>query len=147
MNSRDNTQWQASGIVYAPVAQVWQALLETQPMLTDAMRKKIAGTEKGRIYSVEVGEPGNGRMTIEVDPDAHRVAVQGEWWYRGVHSVKERGNASLVTYSIFNVAPGITRWMAQLVQGPEQARAMKGQLAERLTGIGERLGCKTEMLA
>ncbi len=146
MNSRDKPQWQAAGTVHAPVEQVWKILLETQPILTDSMRDEIARTKKGSVFSVSKGEHGEGRITIEVDAQANWIAVQGEWWYRGVHTVAPHKQGSLVTYSIYNIASGVGWWMAQLVQGPQQARVMHAQLAEGLAGMGKRLGCKTEMI-
>ena len=57
--------------------------------------------------------------------------------------MKPHGKGSLLTYTIRNVAPGSSRWMANLVQGPQAARGMKGQVQNVLTTIGERLGVAT----
>ncbi|MEO5952540.1 MAG: hypothetical protein ABIQ44_08770 [Chloroflexia bacterium] len=66
-------------------------------------------------------------------------------WYRGVYSVEAGEEGSLVTYSVHNVAPGVGRWAAQLVQGPQHARTIKDDLSKLLKAIGARLGCAVEV--
>jgi hypothetical protein len=46
---------------------------------------------------------------------------------------------------VYNVAPGVGWWLAQLFQGPEHARKMDVQLQALLRTIGNQLGCAVEM--
>ena len=137
-------QWSVSGIVEAPVERVWDALVESNPYLSAADRATIAHSE---TFTTSAGKPGEGRATVEVDRRRHQIAVQGEWWYRGVHSVEPHLRGSLVTYEVYNVAPGIGWWAAQLVQGRANARTMASQLQSLLNTIGQWLGCKVSLLS
>lgn len=145
MSGRDKPGWIVSGVVAAPEAQVWSSLLALHPRLTLAVRSEIDRARAGVPYKTIVGTPGEGRVTIEVDKKAHTLAIQGEWWYRGVYEVEPDEDGSLVTYSVYNVAPGFGRWAAQLVQGPQHAREMKADLTKLLKAIGARLGCEVEV--
>jgi hypothetical protein len=82
-----------------------------------------------------------------VDKVRHSIAVQGEWWYCGVHTVEPHPRGSLVVYNVYNIAPGIGWWGAQLVQGRENARTMKPQLQAGLDAIGAKLGCAVSKVA
>jgi hypothetical protein len=142
------TAWTVSGVVDAPPDRVWQALLGSNPNLSRADKEAIARQPEkaSQLYTITKGEPGEGKIYIEVDKRTRSLAIQGEWWYRGVYSVQPRGKGSLLAYTIRNVAPGSSRWMANLVQGPQAARGMKGQLRDLLNAIGERLGVATHLV-
>ncbi|GIE79421.1 hypothetical protein Aph02nite_53710 [Actinoplanes philippinensis] len=61
------------------------------------------------------------RMTVTVDQAARSVALQGEWWYRGVTSVEPDPRGSVVIHRIYNVAPG-HRWAVRMIaRGPVNA--------------------------
>ena len=78
------------------------------------------------------------RITVTVDRDARSVALQGEWWYRGVTSVEPDPSGSRVVHRIFNVAPG-HGWAVRFVsRGPLHAapRVFAGQVHR----LGEILG-------
>ena len=145
MNRHAQTEWIASGIVEAPVEKVWEVLLDANP-LSSTDKSNIARADGSQPYTTSTGNPGEGKITIEVDKKQHSVAVQGEWWYRGVHTVEAHERGSLLVYRIYNVAPGITWWLAQLVQGPEAARDMKKTLQDLLNTMSARLACKTMLL-
>jgi hypothetical protein len=78
------------------------------------------------------------RLTVTVDRAARSVAMQGEWWYRGVTSVEPDPRGARVTHRIFNVAPG-HGWAVRFVsRGP--LNAAPRTFAETIHGLGERLG-------
>lgn len=145
MSRLNRAGWEVSGAVEASVDKVWAALLATHPRLTLAVRSEIDRARSNAPYKTIVGTPGEGRITIEVDKKQHTLALQGEWWYRGVYAVEADDAGSLVTYSVYNVAPGVGHWAAQLVQGPQHARTMKDDLTKLLKAIGARLGCAVEV--
>ena len=61
------------------------------------------------------------------------VAVQGGWWYRGVTSVEPHPDGSLVTYTIVNVAPGWSKWIAHVFQAREHRKRIAQPPTERPT--------------
>jgi len=130
-----------SGIVEAPVEQVWDILIDATPGLTATDKEMIARQGEAQPFTTAVGKPGEGKTKIEVDKNQHSIAIEGEWWYRGVHTVKHHPKGNLVIYEVYNIAPGLTRWMAQLVQGPQHARTMDYQLQQVLDAISDRLHC------
>lgn len=111
-----------SGTVDAPIEATWQALLAVVPEL-----------QPGAVI------PG---IHTDVDPARHEIAQQGEWWYRGVVSVAAaaRPGTSEVTRAIYNVAPGLSRWMVPLVHRHD-ARALRGSHDALLRAVAARLGC------
>ncbi len=138
--------WSVSGVVEAPVEQVW-------PLVLDGFRSTGIDMEAVRNYRglqpyvTSIGKPGNGKITVEVDKVQHSIATQGEWWYRGVYSVTSHSRGSLVTYDVYNIAPGIGHWAAQWFQGCENAGKMKGQLQSSLDAIAKCLGCTVSNVA
>jgi hypothetical protein len=146
MSRRGKAGWVVSGVVEAPVDKVWQALLAVHSRLNPALRSEIDRARSNAPYKTIVGTPGAGKVTIEVDKKEHSIAIEGEWWYRGVHSVEPHERGSLVFYSVYNIAPGLGHWAAQLVQGPQHAREMEDELTRFLKAIGARLGCAVEVI-
>lgn len=132
-------------MVEAPIEKVWEVLLDANP-LSSTDKSDIFHADESEIYKTSTGKPGEGKITIEVDKKHHSIAIQGEWWYRGVHTVEAHERGSLLVYRIYNVAPGGTWWLAQLVQGPEAARGMRKTLQDLLNTMGARLDCKTILL-
>lgn len=145
MDRRAQTQWSASGVVEAPVEEVWEALLNVSPFLSPTGWREMALQPDVQPFTIAVGEPGEGRLNLEVDKQHHSFAVQGEWWYRGVHSVEPHTRGSLLVYRVYNVAPGASWWLAQLVQGQNHARDLKEQFRKTLRAVGERLGCDAKL--
>lgn len=145
MDRQVQAQWLASGVVEAPVEKVWEALLSVSPFLSPTDRRKIANYNDVRPFTIAVGEPGEGRLNLEVDKQHYSFAVQGEWWYRGVHSVEPHTRGSLLVYRVYNVAPGASWWIAQLVQGRNHARDVKKQFRKTLRAVGERLECDAKL--
>ncbi len=145
MNKRMQSQWSASGILEAPLDKVWEKLLDTFPMLSSQERSELERAGSPDVLKMSAGKHGEGRIHLEVDKNRHQVAVQGEWWYRGVYTLTPHTRGSLLVYQVYNVAPGVGWWLAQLFQGPEHARKMDAQLQALLRTIGNQLGCAAEM--
>src|SRR3954451_24551967 len=61
---------------------------------------EVTGTDGDRD-TFEVVRDGS-RMTVTVDRGRREVALQGEWWYRGVTSVEPHPLGSRVIHRIFN---------------------------------------------
>jgi hypothetical protein len=136
MANRAKPQWSVTGLVEAPVEKVWQAVLEANH-LTDIVRN-------ARQTPIITEDEHAGRT--EIDPQKHTVLRQGHWWYRGIHSVEAHPRGSLIRYDVWNIAPGVGWWAAQMVQGPQHAREMQGIMRESLQMIGKRLGCRAELM-
>jgi len=140
VNKRAQPQWMAAGIVEAPVAKVWEVLIEINPLLSEAEKQAIVRQDAPLHTTSAVGK-------LEIDKQHHHIVLEGAWWYRGMHSVEPDARGSRVVYGIYNIAPGIGWWMAQRVQGPQAARDMGKQLHDLLLTIGSRLDCKAYLLA
>jgi hypothetical protein len=109
-----------SGIVEASVEPTWEALLAVVPEL------HVASTVPG--------------IRTDVDPVRPVVSQQGEWWYRGVVSVGDRGDRSEITRAIYNVAPGWTSWLVPFVHRHD-AHAFRAGHEALLRALAQRLGC------
>lgn len=136
MPNRTQPQWSVTGLVEAPVEQVWNAVLEADN-LTDTVRKS-------RQNPIITEDAYAGRTEINVQ--THTILRQGHWWYRGVHTVEVHPRGSLIRYEVYNIAPGMGWWAAQFVQGPQHAREMKHIMEEALQKMAKRLGCRTEIV-
>ena len=145
MNKRMQSPWSASGLVEAPLDDVWEQLLDTFPMLSSQQRSELERAGSPDVLKMSAGKHGEGRIHLEVDTKRHQVAVQGEWWYRGVYTLTPHPRGCLLVYQVYNVAPGVGWWLAQLFQGPQHARKMDAQLQALLRTIGNQLGCAVEM--
>ena len=145
MSKRTQAGWTESGMVAAPVAQVWSVLLASTPLLSPADKQAAARATGPEPFVAASAQPGGGR--VEVDPHRHRIAVQGEWWYRGEYTVEPHPRGSLVVYRVYNIAPGAGWWAAQLVQGPGHARTMRPHLQDLLRTLGDQLRCESRLVA
>ncbi len=136
---RGERAWRVAAVIEAPPEQVWGALLESNASLSEAEKAMLKSEQGSACYETIVGKAGEGRIYLEVNRFERSIAVQGEWWYRGVTSVRPDKRGSLLSYEVFNVAPGVGRWVAQLVQGPQHARQMQRVLHEQVAAIERRL--------
>ena len=136
MDKRQSPQWKMSGIIEAPIEKVWESLLEANG-LTQTVREA-----KGNLIVTE--HPYEGRT--EIDLQKHTISRQGHWWYRGIHRVEPHPRGSLIRYEVYNIAPGIGWWAAQLVQGPQHAREMKHNFETMLQNLGQCLECPTAIV-
>ncbi len=135
-----NPDWSVSGIVEAPVEQVWPLVLDSFRS-TGIDMNAVENYRGQQPYITSIGKAGEGKITVEVNKIQHSIATQGEWWYRGVYIVTPHSRGSLVTYDVYNIAPGIGHWAAQWFQGRENAGKMKGQLQSILEASGKQLRC------
>jgi len=110
--------WLATGVVEAPVDAVFAALLAFGP---------AAGIQRDPAATA----------TVEVDPKEHSLAVQGNWWYRGVYTVRACPRGSLIEYRVHNVASR-GRWAVPLMQR-RLPRQMDRDLAVLVQTIGRHL--------
>lgn len=141
MNQRTQSPWSVSGILEAPLDQVWEVLFDTLPGLPSQVRRELERDGHPEVLTMSAGSPGEGRIHLKVDKRQYRVAIQGEWWYRGEYSLTQHPHGCLLVYQVYNIAPGTSWWLAQLFQGPQHARKMETQLQTLLRSIGEQLGC------
>ena len=137
-------QWLARGVVEAPAATVFTALLEVGPT-AGARHRPDTLTDAGGVqrYQASIGEPGS-TITVEVDPRRHMLAVQGNWWYRGVYTVHEDPVGSRLEYRVHNIATHL-RWAVPLTQRglPQQ---MHRDLTRLLHAIGRQLNCAAYLI-
>ena len=131
-------------VIEAPPEQVAAVVLDVRPggrspLVTDG---DVVEADTGDEFVVVKD---GSRMTVTIDRDARSVALQGEWWYRGVTSVEPDPRGSRVTYRIFNVAPG-HGWAVRFVsRGP--LNAAPRTFAEAVAAIGERLGVAARVIS
>lgn len=150
MNRRTQPQWTVSGILEAPVDQVWSALSNGDFVLSSELRAELAHTSRSESAPLKISLPvagGSSTLNVEIDPPQHLIAIAGQWWYRGVYTVNPHSQGSCLSYSIYNIAPGVSWWLAQAVQGPQTARGMDQQFGQLLDALGKQLGCKTALSA
>lgn len=102
---RGERAWRVAAVIAAPPEQVWEALLESSTNLSEAEKALLKSEQGSACYETTVGKPGEGRIYLEVNRFARSIAVQGEWWYRGVMRVRPDKRGSLLSYAVFNVAP------------------------------------------
>ena len=77
-------------------------------------------------------------ITVAVDRARRSVSEQGEWWYRGVTSVRPDPRGSLVVHRVCNVADG-HRWAVRFVsRGP--LNAAPARFAGHIAALGRELG-------
>jgi hypothetical protein len=136
-------QWQATGVVQAPVDAVFAALLRVGPAAVTHHdpahdTNDRADSDSVLRYPAPIGDPTD-TVTVEVDQHRHTLAVQGHWWYRGVYTVRECPRGSLVEYRVHNVATR-GRWAVPLMQR-RLPHHMRRDLAALLQIIGRHLDC------
>lgn len=109
-----------SHVVDEPVDAVWRRIVETMPGVSPADRALALGG------GVLTHAPGPNRIGFHVGHDVRALAMQGGWWYRGVTSVSAVPEGSRVTYTVVNVAPGWSRWLAHWFHAPAHRRRARG---------------------
>jgi hypothetical protein len=94
----------------------WRRVVNEMPSLSEADR---ALALSGKIV---ITAPGAYCAGFNITDERRVVAIQGGWWYRGVTSVEPHPNGTLVTYTVVNVAPGWTKWLAHFFQAREHRK-------------------------
>lgn len=112
-----------TGVVEADAGAVWDALLDTIRPLTS-----IAG------------------VRAEADPVRRNLAVSGQWWYRGEYTIADSAHGSLLTYTMYNVAPPFSRWLVPLVAGSALRGSALPMFKRQLADIGTRLGARAYLV-
>jgi len=137
-------RWVARGSVQAPPHAVFTALLDVGPV---AGARTVDGTvtDSGgvRRYRASIGEPAS-TLSVEVDAEHRTLAVQGNWWYRGVYTVHSGADGSQVEYRVHNVADRLA-WAVPLMQR-RLPRQLRRDLAALLERIGRHLNCPAHLL-
>ena len=107
------------GVVEAAPDAVASVLLDVGPGGRSPLAVTGTVEQRGGDEFVVVRE--GSRMTVTVDRAGRSIALQGEWWYRGVTSVESDPRGSVVVHRVFNVAPG-HGWAVRMVsRGPLNA--------------------------
>jgi len=135
-----------AGIIEADEKRVWDALLEISPHLTPRMREMIAGSQgvlsfPARPVDGQPETPPVPGINVEIGNDPHRLAISGQWWFRGVYSTVPQESETLLRYQVFNVASRATRWLVPLVAGRALRASARPQFEQTLATIGSQLGC------
>ena len=126
-------------VVEAPPDRVAELLLDVRP----GGRSPMAATGEVTETETDTGDDfvvvkDGSRLTVSVDRASREVALQGEWWYRGVTSVEPDPRGSRLVHRIFNVAPG-HGWAVRFVaRGP--VNSAPRAFAETVHRLGELLG-------
>jgi hypothetical protein len=136
-------QWLVCGVVEAPPEAVFAALLDVGP-IAGAHREPDTSTDAGGVqrYRASIGEPAS-TVNVEVDQREHMLAVQGNWWYCGVYTVRPCPDGSRLEYRVHNVATYL-RWAVPLMQR-RLPRQMHDDLAALLQTIGRHLNCAAHL--
>jgi hypothetical protein len=130
------------GVVEAPPDEVAGILLDVRPGGRSPLATTgVADPARGDVFTVTKD---GSRLIVAVDRDALMVTVKGEWWYQCVTTVTPDDRGSLVSYRIFNVAPG-QRWAVRFAsRGP--LNAAPADFAAQLAAVGSELSCKAYAL-
>jgi hypothetical protein len=107
---------QVTGVVAADAADVWDALLA-------------------------IVRPAS--AILEVDPDRRVLSISGQWWFHSEYAVTpdpDPDRGSLITYSVFNVAHPLTRWLVPLVAGQALHASPRPMIERQVAAIAARLG-------
>jgi hypothetical protein len=125
------------GVVEAAPDAVADVLLDVRPGGRSPL--VTAGTVESADGDEYVVTLNGSRLTVTVDRAARSVAMQGEWWYRGVTSVEPDPRGAQVVHQIFNVAEG-NRWAVRFVSRAPVNAAPAGFLAH-IEQLGRTLNC------
>jgi hypothetical protein len=108
-----------AGVVEADPAEVWDALLATvRPELSSA----------GSV--------------IQADSERRVLTISGHWWFRGEYAVSSYEPGSMIVYSMFNVAPALTRWLVPLVARRALRDSARPMVGRQLAAIASPLGVR-----
>jgi len=125
------------GVVAAPPDAVADVLLDVRPGGRSPFA--VVGTIESADGDELVVTLNGSRMTVTVDRAARSVVLQGEWWYRGVTTVRPDPRGAQVVHQIFDVAAG-RGWAVRFVsRGP--LAAAPAAFAAHLDHLGRQLNC------
>jgi hypothetical protein len=115
LTARRRPVQQVTGIVEADASAVWDALLA-------------------------VVRPAD--AIIKADPERMILSVSGHWWFLGEYTVSHDDRGSLLTYSMFNAAPPLTKWLVPLVAGNALHASARPMVERQVAAIGSELGVR-----
>jgi hypothetical protein len=125
------------GVVEASPDAVADVLLDVRP--GGRAPFAVAGTVESADGDELVVTLNGSRITVTVDRAARSVTQQGEWWYRGVTTVRPDPRGARVVHQIFNVSPR-HGWAVRFVsRGP--LAAAPAAFAAHLEQLGRQLNC------
>jgi hypothetical protein len=125
------------GVVEAAPDAVADVLLDVRPGGRSPL--VTGGTVESGDGDEYVVTMNGSRLTVTVDRTARSVAVQGEWWYRGVTSVEPDPRGAQVVHQIFNVAEGNRLAVRFVSRAP--VNAAPAAFLARLEQLGRALHC------
>jgi hypothetical protein len=108
-----------AGVIEAEPADVWDSLLAT------------IGSEMS-----------SGGAAIQADAEHRVLTVSGHWWFQGEYTVSGHEPGSLIVYSMFNVAPALTRWLVPLVARRALRASARPMVGRQLAAIASPLGVR-----
>ncbi|GAA5171044.1 MULTISPECIES: hypothetical protein [Amycolatopsis] len=114
-----------TGLVYAPVAQVRTTLL-------DAVEATFANAPVP--------------LRVDVNREQGWVEARGQWWWCGRFEVGEDPVGARVVHRTYNLARGLSGWLAPYTVGRGHRKNGRDALAKALEDVGRRLSCRTELL-
>jgi hypothetical protein len=110
-------RWAVAGLVEAPADQVFARVCAIGPAGGGQLAgppgpATTTGTDGVVRYTAPIGQPPQTTVTVEVDPTRRTLAIQGHWWYRGVHTVTPHSRGSLVASATRSTTsrPGVAGW-------------------------------------
>jgi hypothetical protein len=132
-----------------PAAEVWEHLsriearryaasdaplaLHSGATLEAATAVDVSGGPRDFLATVSKGGT-SFRVKVQVSPETQEVAVQGEWWFRGVLRVESiRPSLTRLSLHVYNVAPAPGGLLVPLM-----ARGMKEKTELDLRAISQR---------
>ena len=138
-NFFSTNKWYVTGIVEAPLNEVFKILLETitqnvKPLLD---LKSNFETNKSDINNYFV-----------IDPHLNTITIRGGFWYEGIFSTTEIENQTRIMYRVNNIGPKsniipkISKWLVPIWQHKMPSK-MRLELNDCLINIGKQLNCKT----
>ncbi len=155
MAGTDKPRWVISGVIEAPVDEVAKILFDIRPgratadndVLHYATYMKWWGgapliVEGGPTdYRVKMDKPGGHVDKFTVDRDRLTLTSQGNWWYRGVHSLEPHERGTRIVHRVYNIAPGAGQFIVPLMQLRLKSE-MKDGMKRLFDQLGKRLKAK-----
>lgn len=137
--------WTFTGEIDAPLESAQQVFFDFREGTFGEFAAPFLVKGKGDVkitynnvhYVVEF--PDGHREFVSEEKEKNRIAVQGEWWYRGEYTLSAAGNKTHVQLEVFNLAD--QEWMVSLMNiGAKKkheaafqslcARAVRGRMSE-----------------
>ncbi|MER7008974.1 hypothetical protein ABT297_38850 [Dactylosporangium sp. NPDC000555] len=151
--------WTVAGLVEAPARQVADVLFAIrpgrvsednalllwvtyQPLWNNVALALDGGPEE---YTLRLGDDPRGYTRMTLDRPRGMITLQGNWWYRGQHTIESHERGAAVVYRVYNMASGLGRFTVPLMQRGFGKGMAKGR-QRLLDALGERLHCNTAPL-